>query len=116
MTNLIADLCELTLLFRSDCKKNCHCNAGSVRYCAALSVTYLIWPTIGQILESFILTPRLVGERIGLHPLAVIFALLAFDQLFGFFGVLLALPASAILAAGLRALRGRYLASAFYGG
>ncbi|CAE6833492.1 hypothetical protein LMG22931_06915 [Paraburkholderia nemoris] len=71
---------------------------------------------IGQILESFILTPRLVGERIGLHPLAVIFALLAFDQLFGFFGVLLALPASAILAAGLRALRGRYLASAFYGG
>jgi predicted PurR-regulated permease PerM len=46
----------------------------------------------------------------------VIFALLAFDQLFGFFGVLLALPASAILAAGLRELRGRYLASAFYGG
>ncbi|MFM0514015.1 AI-2E family transporter [Paraburkholderia sp. RL17-373-BIF-A] len=71
---------------------------------------------IGQILESFILTPRLVGERIGLHPLAVIFALLAFDQLFGFFGVLLALPASAILAAGLRELRGRYLASALYGG
>ena len=60
---------------------------------------------VGQILESFILTPRLVGERIGLHPLAVIFALLAFGQLFGFFGVLLALPASAVLAAGLRELR-----------
>lgn len=71
--------------------------------------------SIGQILESFILTPRLVGERIGLHPLAVIFALLAFGQLFGFFGVLLALPASAILATGLRELRGRYLASALYG-
>lgn len=71
--------------------------------------------TAGQILESFILTPRLVGERIGLHPLAVIFALLAFGQLFGSFGVLLALPASAILATGLRGLRRRYLASALYG-
>jgi predicted PurR-regulated permease PerM len=71
--------------------------------------------SIGQILESFFLTPRLVGERIGLHPLAVIFALLAFGQLFGFFGVLLALPASAILATGLRELRRRYLASALYG-
>jgi hypothetical protein len=48
---------------------------------------------IGQLLESFVLTPWLVGERIGLHPLAVIFALLAFGQLFGFTGVLLALPA-----------------------
>ena len=71
--------------------------------------------SIGQILESFFLTPRLVGERIGLHPLAVIFAMLAFGQLFGFFGVLLALPASAILATGLRELRRRYLASALYG-
>jgi predicted PurR-regulated permease PerM len=70
---------------------------------------------VGQILESFILTPRLVGERIGLHPLAVIFALLAFGQLFGFFGVLLALPVSAVLATGLRELRRRYLASALYG-
>lgn len=71
--------------------------------------------SIGQILESFILTPRLVGERIGLHPLAVIFALLAFGQLFGFFGVLLALPVSAVVATGLRELRRRYLASALYG-
>src|ERR1700692_1500644 len=71
--------------------------------------------SIGQILESFFLTPRLVGERIGLHPLAVIFGLLAFGQLFGFFGVLLALPASAILATGLRELRRRYLASVLYG-
>jgi predicted PurR-regulated permease PerM len=69
---------------------------------------------IGQILESFFLTPRLIGERIGLHPLAVIFALLAFGQLFGFFGVLLALPVSAILATALRELRRRYLASALY--
>lgn len=50
----------------------------------------------GQFLESFFLTPKLVGERIGLHPIAVIFALLFFGSLFGFFGVLLALPAAAI--------------------
>ncbi len=59
---------------------------------------------IGQIVESFILVPRLVGERIGLHPLAVIFALMAFGQLFGFVGVLLALPLSALLLVALRRL------------
>ncbi len=52
---------------------------------------------LGQLIEGFGLTPRWVGERIGLHPLAVIFALLAFGQLLGFVGVLLALPASAVL-------------------
>ena len=51
---------------------------------------------IGQLLEGFFLTPRLVGERIGLHPVAVLFALLLFGNLFGFFGVLLALPISAV--------------------
>lgn len=71
---------------------------------------------IGQGLESFILTPWLVGKRIGLHPLAVIFALLAFGQLFGFFGVLLALPVSAALLVGLREVRGLYLASRIYRG
>jgi predicted PurR-regulated permease PerM len=69
---------------------------------------------VGQILESFFLTPRLVGERIGMHPLAVIFALLAFGQLFGFFGVLLALPVSAILSVALRELRQGYLSSTLY--
>ncbi|HYS12241.1 MAG TPA: AI-2E family transporter [Burkholderiaceae bacterium] len=69
---------------------------------------------LGQVIESFFLTPRLVGERIGLHPLAVIFALLAFGQVFGFFGVLLALPASAVLLVGLKRLRAVYLASEFY--
>ncbi|WIM06783.1 MAG: AI-2E family transporter [Candidatus Nitricoxidivorans perseverans] len=71
---------------------------------------------IGQLLESFLLTPFLVGNRIGLHPLAVIFALMAFGQLFGFFGILLALPASAALLVGLRELRAAYLASRFYTG
>lgn len=71
---------------------------------------------LGQLLESWLLTPYLVGERIGLHPLTVIFALLAFGQLFGFFGVLVALPASAAMLVGLRELRGEYLASPFYRG
>ncbi len=71
---------------------------------------------IGQVLEGFILTPWLVGKRIGLHPLAVIFALLAFGQLFGFFGVLLALPASATLLVGLREVSALYFASRLYRG
>ncbi|MDF6809580.1 AI-2E family transporter, partial [Escherichia coli] len=69
---------------------------------------------IGQFLEGFYLTPRLVGERIGLHPLAVILALLAFGQLFGFFGILLALPMSAVLLVGLRQIRKLYLGSRLY--
>ena len=70
--------------------------------------------TVGQVLEGFFLTPRLVGERIGLNALTVIFALLAFGQLFGFVGVLLALPASAVLMVAFRHLRFHYLASGFY--
>ena len=68
----------------------------------------------GQVVESFYLTPRIVGERIGLHPLAVIFALLAFGQLFGFLGVLIALPASAVLLVGIRRLRAGYMLSKLY--
>jgi predicted PurR-regulated permease PerM len=69
---------------------------------------------IGQLLESLILTPRLIGERIGLHPLAVIFSLLAFGSLLGFAGVLLALPLAAVAAVGLRRLHKEYLGSNFY--
>jgi predicted PurR-regulated permease PerM len=79
-------------------------------------IAVLIVYGIGQLLESFVLTPFLVGERIGLHPLAVIFALMAFGELFGFFGFLAALPASAALLVGLRELRALYLASRFYQG
>ena len=71
---------------------------------------------IGQLLEGYVLIPYLVGDRIGLHPLAVIFALLAFGQLFGFAGVLLALPASAALLVGLRHLRAAYVESPVYRG
>lgn len=69
---------------------------------------------LGQFIESLYLTPRLVGERIGLHPLAVIFALLAFGQLFGFVGVLIALPASAVILVAVRRVRASYLASRLY--
>ena len=64
---------------------------------------------VGQILEGFVLVPYLVGDRIGLHPLSVIFALMAFGQLFGFVGVLLALPASAALLVALRVMQRRLL-------
>jgi predicted PurR-regulated permease PerM len=70
----------------------------------------------GQALEGMVVTPWLVGERIGLHPVAVIFALLAFGQVFGFFGILLALPASAALLVALRHLRRAYLESSLYTG
>jgi len=53
--------------------------------------------SVGQFIEGSVLTPKLVGDRIGLHPVVVIFAVMAFGQLFGFFGVLLALPAAAVL-------------------
>jgi predicted PurR-regulated permease PerM len=69
---------------------------------------------IGQALEGMAVTPLIVGNRIGLHPVAVIFALLAFGQVFGFFGVLLALPASAALLVGLRHLRAAYVAGPLY--
>jgi predicted PurR-regulated permease PerM len=69
---------------------------------------------LGQVLESFVLTPRLVGERIGLSPLAVIVALLVFGDVFGFVGVLVALPVSALAVVALRHAMDAYRASAFY--
>ena len=69
---------------------------------------------IGQVLESVVLTPMLVGDRIGLHPVAVMFAVLAGGQLFGFTGVLLALPVAAILMVWLRYWYQRYQASDLY--
>lgn len=69
---------------------------------------------IGQLLEGMLITPWLVGDRIGLHPVMVIFALLAFGQLFGFLGILLALPVSAVLLVWLRHLHQHYLGSNLY--
>jgi predicted PurR-regulated permease PerM len=70
---------------------------------------------IGQTVESFLLTPWLVGDRIGLHPVAVIFSIMAGGQLFGFLGVLLALPVAAVAMVGLRYAHQQYTASHLYG-
>ncbi|MRI35349.1 AI-2E family transporter [Endozoicomonas sp. OPT23] len=70
--------------------------------------------TVGQILESWVLTPYLVGDRIGLHPVAVIFALMAGGQIMGFVGMLIALPLAAIIMVLLRHLHRNYKASHLY--
>lgn len=70
---------------------------------------------IGQAIEGMLLTPLLVGDRIGLHPVAVIFAILAGGQLFGFMGILVALPVAAVIAVMLRYLHERYMGSGLYG-
>jgi predicted PurR-regulated permease PerM len=69
---------------------------------------------VGQVLESNVLAPKLVGERVHLHPVWVIFALLAFGTIFGFLGVLLALPAAAVIGVLVRFALSRYLASPLY--
>ncbi|MGO1767013.1 MAG: AI-2E family transporter, partial [Advenella sp.] len=69
---------------------------------------------LGQILEGMVLTPKIMGERIGLHPLVIIFALFVFGQIFGFFGVLMALPISAALSVLIRRVYGQYRRSDFY--
>jgi len=81
-----------------------------------LSDVLWVWGVFaaGQLIEGMVVTPWLVGDRVGLHPLAVIFALLAFGSLFGFFGVLLALPLAAILLVALRHSKQWYLASDMY--
>lgn len=76
----------------------------------------LVWGVflIGQALESSVLTPKLVGHRIGLHPVAVIFAVLMGGSLFGFSGVLLALPVAAVVMVCLRFINQRYRESHLY--
>lgn len=69
---------------------------------------------LGQAVEGMVLTPWLVGDRIGLHPVAVIFAILAGGQLFGMVGILLALPVGAVIMVFLRHMHDNYLGSAFY--
>jgi len=72
--------------------------------------------TVGQLIESYILTPRIVGDRIGLHPVAVIFAIMAGGQLFGFVGMLIALPVAAVANVLLRFAHERYTQSRLYAG
>jgi len=70
----------------------------------------------GYLLEGNVLSPKLVGDRVGLHPVWIMFALLAGGSLFGFVGVLIAVPAAAIIGVVMRHLLGRYFASSFYRG
>ena len=79
-------------------------------------VAVLVVFGIGQAAEGMLLQPILLGDRIGLHPVAVIFAVLAGGQLFGFLGVLLALPVAAVLMVVLRHLYQRYQESEVYVG
>ena len=72
--------------------------------------------TVGQLLESYVLTPRIVGDKIGLHPMAVIFAIMAGGQLFGFLGMLLALPVAAVANVLFRFVKERYRQSDLYTG
>jgi predicted PurR-regulated permease PerM len=71
---------------------------------------------VGQPLEGVFLTPKLVGDRVGLHPVWILFALLTGAALFGFVGVLLAVPTAAVIGVGMRFAIGRYLAGPFYNG
>ena len=68
----------------------------------------------GQFLEGYVISPKLVGESVGLHPVWLMFALLAFGQLFGFVGLVIAVPAAAAIGVIVRHLIGLYLASPFY--
>lgn len=80
---------------------------------SSVSLVLLVF-ILGQLFESLFLTPKLVGDRIGLHPVAVIFAVLAGGYLFGFFGVLLALPVAAVLMVMIRFLNDHYRTSKLY--
>ena len=92
--------------------------AGAVAFVQYQDFLHLVYVAIvfgvGQTLEGAVLSPWLVGERIGMHPVAVIFAVLAGGQLFGFFGVLLALPVAAVVTVLLRFVHDQYKDSDFY--
>ncbi len=81
-----------------------------VMYLVPVAIVFMV----GQSLEGMLLTPWLVGDQVGLHPVAVIFAVLAGGQLFGFLGVLLAIPVASVIMVLLRHIHERYTGSDFY--
>ena len=85
---------------------------GGVEFVGIVAAVFVI----GQVIEGYILTPRLVGDRIGLKAVWVLFALLAGGALFGLVGILLAVPVAALIGVGLRFLFNRYLQSSLYHG
>lgn len=89
--------------------------AGFMQFHDIIHLVYiLIVFGFGQVIEGMILSPLLVGDRIGLHPVAVIFAVMAGGQLFGIVGVLVALPVAAVIVVLLRHVHERYLESNLY--
>jgi predicted PurR-regulated permease PerM len=89
--------------------------AGVIQYQEIFPLVYIaIVFGIGQAMEGMVLTPLLVGDRIGLHPVAVIFAILAGGQLFGFTGILLALPFAAVIMVFMRHYYRQYIGSDYY--
>jgi predicted PurR-regulated permease PerM len=71
---------------------------------------------VGQVLEGYVLSPKLVGAKVGLHPVWLIFSLIAFGYLFGFVGLLVAIPIAAAIGVLARFALGKYMASSFYTG
>lgn len=69
---------------------------------------------IGQIIENYFLTPKLVGDRVGLHPVWILFALFAGASLLGFTGMLIAVPVAAVMGVLLRFGMQQYRASKYY--
>ena len=86
--------------------------SGGLEFVGVIAVVFVL----GQMLEGYVLTPKLVGDRIGLNAVWVLFALLAGGSLFGFVGVLLAIPVAAVLGVLTRFLLSTYLASSLYSG
>lgn len=93
--------------------------AGIAAYLQFHDPIILMWVAavfaVGQALEGMVLTPLMVGDKIGLHPVAVIFAIMAGGQLFGFVGVLIALPVAAVIMVFLRHVHDGYKNSHLYG-
>jgi len=79
-------------------------------------VTILVIFMVGQFVEGYILAPKLVGENVGLHPVWLMFAMFAFGYLFGFVGLLVAVPVAAAMGVLLRFALRRYRASTIYTG
>lgn len=90
--------------------------AGLFQFGVSVNTVFMVWGVfiVGQAIEGWILQPYLLGDRIGLHPVAVIFAVMAGGVLFGFFGMLLALPVAAVIMVLLGHLHQQYIVSDFY--
>lgn len=117
MIGLVAGLCSIIPYFGFAIGIVAATLAAVVQF-GTFNAVLLVWAVfaVGQAIEGWILQPWLVGDRIGLHPVAVIFAIMAGGQLFGFVGMLLALPAAAVIMVLLRHVHARYQKSRLYQG